>query len=171
MSRGDQPGQTNFSIRPAERRDLVELAALLNVIIQAGGTTAIEQPMSEADFAHWFLSGPDCVSCQVAVEADGTIAGFQVLERHADLPADWLDIATFTRRPRKPGFGSRLFPVTREIARRAGFSTINATIRADNIGGLAYYAKLGFIDYKLVGGVPLRDGTPVDRLSKRYDLS
>lgn len=44
----------------------------------------------------------------------------------------------------------------------------NATIRADNAGGLAYYARMGFQDYAVARGVPLADGTPVDRISRRY---
>lgn len=159
-----------FSIRQAQPGDVAALVELLNEIIGAGGTTAIEEPLTDADFEHWFLSGPDCMACHVAVTPDFSIAGFQALERTSRLPDGWADIATFTRRPRIPGVGSALFPVTREFARTAGFTTINATIRADNEGGLAYYAKLGFVDYSIAAGVPLLDGTPVDRLSKRYNL-
>jgi hypothetical protein len=47
---------------------------------------------------------------------------------------------------------------------------INATIRADNVGGLAFYSRLGFTDHGISRAVPLRDGTPVDRVSKRFIL-
>ena len=47
---------------------------------------------------------------------------------------------------------------------------INATIRADNIGGLAFYSRLGFMDHGISRAVPLRNGVPVDRVSKRYVL-
>ncbi|WP_425497653.1 N-acetyltransferase family protein [Hoeflea ulvae] len=159
-----------MSIRPARPGDVAELVELLNRIIELGGTTAIEEPLTEADFALWFLSGPDCVACHVAVMPDVRIAGFQALAKPGHLPDGWVDVATFTRRPRVPGVGSALFPVTRDHARSAGFTTINATIRADNTGGLAYYGKLGFVDYSVAQGVPLRDGTPVDRISRRYAL-
>ena len=159
-----------LSIRPAQPGDVAELVEILNQIIAAGGTTAIEEPLTEADFALWFLSGPDCVACHVAVTPDLRIVGFQALVKTSRLPNGWVDVATFTRRPRVPGVGSALFPVTREFAREAGFSVINATIRADNAGGLAYYAKLGFGDYSVAAGVALRDGTRVDRISRRYAL-
>jgi hypothetical protein len=45
-----------------------------------------------------------------------------------------------------------------------------STIRADNIGGLAFYSALGFEDNGIHRAVPLRDGTPIDRVSKRYVL-
>ncbi|WP_420810234.1 GNAT family N-acetyltransferase [Ensifer aridi] len=70
-----------------------------------------------------------------------------------------------------PGAGTALFAATKAYARDAGFLAINATIRADNIGGLAYYSKMGFVDYKVDKAVPLKDGRPVDRISKRYLLA
>ena len=41
-------------------------------------------------------------------------------------------------------------------------------IRDSNESGLAYYSKIGFIDYSVNKAVPLNDGTPVDRISKKY---
>ena len=51
-----------------------------------------------------------------------------------------------------------------------GREAINATIRADNAGGLAFYTKQGFVDYGVTPAVPLADGTPVDRVHKRFSL-
>jgi ribosomal protein S18 acetylase RimI-like enzyme len=61
--------------------------------------------------------------------------------------------------------------VTRQAAERAGVRTIDATIRADNAGGLAFYGSLGFREYARRATVPLSDGTLVDRVCKRLDLS
>lgn len=171
MPLSNPPVGEPLSIRPALPDDVPDLVDLLNQIIAAGGTTAIEDVLTEAEFELWFLSGPDCVACHVAVTQDSSIAGFQALVTTSRLPDGWVDVATFTRRPRVAGVGSALFPLTRDYARSAGFTVINATIRADNAGGLAYYAKLGFVDYNVATGVALRDGTPVDRVSKRYALS
>jgi hypothetical protein len=63
-----------------------------------------------------------------------------------------------------------LFAATREAATRLGLVGINATIRADNVGGLTFYGKQGFQDHSVALAVPLNDGTPVDRISKRYPL-
>jgi L-amino acid N-acyltransferase YncA len=160
-------------IRPAQPDDVPALCALLNAIVRIGGTTAIETPLSEAEFDDYFLSGKSCLGCLVAEDAStGELLGFQALERHPELPADWADIATFARIDAKTsGIGSKLFAATKARARDLRVIAINATIRGDNRGGLAFYSKMGFVDYKVTPQVPLLDGTKVDRISKRYLLA
>lgn len=162
---------TVLTIRPAGGPDAAALAALLNVIVRAGGTTAIEQELSPDEFDDWFISGPHARACHLA-QRGAEILGFQTLGDYGPLPPGWVDIGTFTRQEdRVPGVGTALFAVTRQAAAAQGFSTINATIRADNAGGLAFYARLGFRDHGRTPGVPLCDGTPVDRIHRRFDLS
>ena len=82
-----------------------------------------------------------------------------------------LSIGSFTdQRHIVRGAGSVMFAATRAAAKQAGFSYIDAKIRADNVPGLAYYAKMGFVDFKIDKGVPLADGTPMDRVTKRLTL-
>ena len=93
------------------------------------------------------------------------------LLREPHLPDDWGNIGTFSRVDGiQRGVGSALFAATREQAGKLGLSVLNAEIRADNRGGLAFYNKLGFEDYQVNCAVPLNDGTPVDRICKRYPL-
>lgn len=160
---------TRFRIRPARAEDAPGLCDLLNRVIEIGGTTALERPLTTAEFTACFLEGPRFLCCFVAEEEGaGALLGFQALERSSKLPEDWGDIATFARpEPKVPGVGSALFAATRAQARVLGLVAINATIRADNRGGLAFYAKMGFVDYAVAKAVPLADGTPVDRISKR----
>jgi len=47
-------------------------------------------------------------------------------------------------------------------------TAINATLRTDNHGGLAFYTKMGFEDWKRDAAVQLQDRMPVDRVSNRY---
>jgi L-amino acid N-acyltransferase YncA len=164
---------SDLRIRPASSADAAELAALLNAIIARGGSTALEEPFSPERLDITYLTGPDVLSCVVAVDgASGRLEGFQTLIREADLPADWGDIGTFARVDgTQKGVGSALFTATCGRARERGVATINAQIRADNVGGLAYYGKMGFQDYKVDRAVPLADGTPVDRVNKRYSLN
>lgn len=160
-----------ITTRAATPDDAPALAALLNAIIAAGGTTALETPFSAGGFAETFITGDKCLACIVAVAPDASLAGFQVLAREAWLPDGWADIGSFARpEPRLRGVGSALFPATVAAAKALGLTMLNATIRADNIPGLAYYAGLGFEDYKRVQGVLLRDGTPVDRIWRRLPL-
>ena len=160
-------------IRRAVSADAEELCSLLNEIILAGGTTALETPLTAAEFADWFIDGEFLLVCHVA-EHDRSLVGFQSLSLYGDPPKGYADIATFARMSAKiSGVGSALFPVTRAAAEELELEFINATIRADNVGGLAYYAKMGFqlhdrLD-RLVQ-VPLLDGTPVDRIKKRFKL-
>ncbi|MEM1300675.1 MAG: GNAT family N-acetyltransferase [Pseudomonadota bacterium] len=161
-----------LEIRDARPDDVPELAALLNEIVTIGGTTAREDPISEADFTSHYLQSAGYVSCVVAVGADGVLYGFQALERMDTLPDGWADIGSFARvEPRVPGVGRAMFAETIRRARAAGVTTINARIRADNVPGLGYYTSMGFVDYDVIRAQPLKDGRPMDRLLKRYDLA
>ena len=44
-------------------------------------------------------------------------------------------------------------------------------IRADNIGGNTFYDRVGFVYHRVEHAAPLKDGTPVDRISKLYLLN
>ena len=161
-----------IAIRPMMREDVGQACDLLNQIILAGGTTAHELPFSEALFAQSYLDGADKICCHVALDNSGDVAGFQWLGTFDQLPDDCADIATFTRRdPVLKGAGRALFDETEKTARALGFHAINATIRADNVIGLSYYDKMGFQDFSVDYGVPLRNGTLVNRISKRFDLT
>lgn len=161
---------SNFFVRAATRADAPGLLEILNGIIRIGGTTALEEELQAEEFAQSFVDGPGVASCVMAEAPDGLAFGFQYVGRKAKLPAGWGDIATFARQsPKVPGVGSALFAQSRRIAKERGMIAINATIRADNIGGLAFYKKMGFEDYSVSPAVPLRSGRLVDRISKRYD--
>jgi L-amino acid N-acyltransferase YncA len=163
----------SLTIRPAAEADAAPMAELLNEVIAAGGTTAYEDPFDAAAMDAHYISLPELVSCTVA-ELDGRIVGFQGLfwphDSGDSLPEGWAIIATFAKVGLTgAGIGRALFQATRAAARAAGVRTIDATIRADNTGGLAYYTRMGFTDYDRLVGVPLKDGTPVDRVQKRLD--
>jgi ribosomal protein S18 acetylase RimI-like enzyme len=147
------------------------LASLLNEIIARGGTTAFQRSFTPQRLAESMLLGRWVICCFVAEESDGGLVGFQSLVRSEDLPNDIGDIATFSRVGRtQKGIGSQLFAAMKAEARRQGLTAINATIRADNVGGLAFYNKLGFTDHSIDRAAPLLDGTEIDRISKRYAL-
>ena len=156
-------------IRPATSADAPALAKILNAIIAAGRTTALETAVTASELDEHFISAPNCFICFVAEVFRGEAHGFQTLIRSSALPAGWADIGTFTRRnPLIPGVGTALFEHTKRAAVGLGIRAISATIRADNAGGLRFYAKLGFRNYQLAPAVPLLDGTPVDRISKVF---
>lgn len=163
-----------ITTRPARPDDADALCVLLNAIIETGGTTAHQTPFDAARMIRHYLAPSGLVSCTVAEDA-GRIVGFQTLvwpdEDGDPFPEGWAIIASFVAEGEGGrGIGRALFEATKARAEAAGVATIDATIRADNDGGLAYYAALGFVDYDVLPAVPLRDGRRIDRVRKRLDL-
>jgi len=161
--------RASFRTRPATPSDATALCDILNTTIEIGGTTAMETSLTISQFNEYFLAGPTCLSCLVVEATDLGLLGFQALGRHPDLPSDWADIATFSRvEPKTPGVGTALFAMSKMMVGGLGIVAINAAIRADNVGGLAYYEKMGFETYQVLEGIKLRNGRPIDRVLKRY---
>ncbi len=161
-------------VRAATPDDAPAMTGLLNQIIGIGGSTAHQRPFDTDRMLHHYIVPNNSVCCSVAKVA-GQIAGFQSLVWATDaadpMPDGWAIIATFVD-PTRHGqrIGQHLFGATRTAAVKAGVQVIDATIRADNAAGLRYYSGLGFTNYDRLVAVPLRDGTPVDRIRKRFDL-
>lgn len=156
--------------RPTTLADIPALCALQGRIVRTGGTTAREVPLSESDFTAEYLMDPDVTYCHTAV-LEGRAVGFQSVGLHPALPAGWGDIGTFVDPDlQRSGAGQALFAATVAAVRKAGLTTINATIRADNVPGLAYYAHIGFRDYRAEPGYTLSTGRIVGRVHRRFDL-
>ncbi len=161
-------------VRPATSADAGQMVDLLNAIIAEGGTTAHETPFDSDKMQHHYIARPEVVSCQVA-ELDNKVLGFQYVGWPSSpddpMPEGWAIIASFVGpNAAGQGVGQHLFSATKAAVIAADVKVIDATIRADNTPGLRYYSGLGFVDYDRLVGVPLGDGTPVDRVRKRYDF-
>ena len=157
-------------VRRAESGDAAAMVALQNEIIGIGGTTAHQTFRTAAQVLEDYVAGPGVISCQVAEEA-GNLLGFQSVGRHAALPEGWGDIGSYVKQGlQRGGVGRALFDATVAAVRAAGIITINAAIRADNVPGLGYYTRRGFVDYGQEAGFALSDGRIVGRILKRYDL-
>lgn len=157
-------------IRPGKTADNVQLADILNQIIEIGGTTAYEDPLDSTYFDRMINAHDPKVFLTVAETEDG-IQGLQWMEP-LDAPNTHIGgIATFARpRTKQRGIGTALFEETKKLSHQAGYVLLVAKIRSDNAGGLAYYDKMGFIDHEVTKGEPLKDGTPVDRIHKQLIL-
>ncbi len=157
-------------VRKATPADVPALLAIQNAIIGIGGTTAHEVEMSADYFTALYMAEPAAISCQLAEDSAGMI-GFQALDFYGGLPAGWAGIGTFIDPDRqRSGAGHALFKATLDVARQRSILVINATIRADNVPGLGYYTRLGFVDYGSDPEYRLLDGTLVGRIHKRFDL-
>lgn len=158
-----------MNLRAATPADAPAMTALINRIIAIGGTTAHQHPFTEARVLRDYIEGPEVICCFIA-EADGLL-GFQSLGRNPALAEGWGDIGTFVDPGRqRTGAGAALFAATCRAARTAGVSVINATIRADNLPGLGFYGRRGFVDYAHDPDYALQDGRVVGRVSRRFDL-
>lgn len=157
-------------IRLATPHDAEAMTALQNEIIHIGGTTAYQQPRRVDQVLESYITGAEVIACQLADEA-GQVLGFQVVGRWPGLPEGWGDIGTFVQPGLQArGIGAALFAASLASARAAGLRVLNATIRADNAAGLAYYARRGFVDYASDPDFTLLDGRKVGRVSRRFDL-
>lgn len=160
-------------VRAATPADAPAMVELLNAIIAKGGTTANQTPFDQPRMLAHCIVADRLVASHVAMSGD-SLAGFQYLgwaTATDDMPAGWAVIASFVDGAfAGRGVGRGLMEATIAQARLAGVKTIDATIRADNASGLGYYRAMGFVDYDRLIGVPLADGTPVDRIRKRLDL-
>lgn len=153
-------------IRDARAEDAAEMADILNRIIAIGGTTAHETPKTSDAILNGYITGPDVLSTVVA-ESDGQLLGWQSVEQ-------WqgeAHIGTFVR----PGIqaksvGVAIFARTRAQTAALGHKAIIASIRADNVPGLAYYARIGFVDVAHEPEFALMDGRVVGRVHRRFDL-
>lgn len=145
----------SLEIRTARSEDLDGMAQLINRIIAIGGSTAYRTPFDADKIRSEFMPPVFGLCCHAAVEGAG-ILGFQSLVRsdpdwpgELKLPADWGVIATYVDpSAHGRGVGTQLFRQTAAAARQAGIQHIDATIRKENSGGLAYYSRMGFEDYR-----------------------
>lgn len=160
-----------FSVLPAGRLHCGEMAVILNELIADGTSTALADPVSANDLSEWLSRAPERSAWHIAEDDTGHVVGFQWIEPADYLPPDAAEIATFARMGKTGlGIGSALFEQTKRAARSLGYGWINANIRADNWGGLAYYQSRGFEDYGRKNGVRMSNGIVVDKILKRYDL-
>ena len=92
-------------IRAATPADAPAMTAILNAIIAIGGTTAHEDPKTEATVLHDYITGPDVLACSIA-EGQGTVIGWQSVGWYHGNP----EIGTFVQPGiQAKGIGAQLF--------------------------------------------------------------
>lgn len=152
--------------RDMTRADVPACVAIVNHIITLGGSTAYEEPFTEAGFAGHYLDEPPVTN----VVVDGNrVVGFQAA---FDVGEGLYSIGSFTdRQAPVRGAGRVLFDKTLADCRNRGGEAILAKITEDNTGGLAFYARMGFVDFAVEPAAHTRpNGTLVSRIIKRFPL-
>ncbi|MGV8954851.1 MAG: GNAT family N-acetyltransferase [Cypionkella sp.] len=154
-------------VRAATLHDAAAMAVVLNRIIEIGGTTAHLTPKSAQDIAAQYIDGEATLTCVVA-EVEGAIIGWQAIGWWQGVGHIGSFVSPDTQ---AKGTGAALFALTCELARGTGLREIYADIRADNVPGLAYYARIGFVDIGSDADFALTDGRVVGRVQRRFDLT
>lgn len=151
------------TIRPATPADAVGMSAVLAPILKQWNSA---RPSSADHILGHYVRHANNIACTVACAADGTIVGFQSLQRAGDgnvfdVPAEWGIIGTYVAldAPRG-GIGRQMFAASLKAAKAANLPIIDATIGADNDAGLAYYGAMGFETYRHLDGA----------VGKRYNV-
>ena len=151
-----------MEIRPVRIDDAVGMSKVLKEIIDATGR---QREYDRDHVIERYIADPNRIECHVAV-VDGEILGFQSLKHATDgnpygVAVGWGIIGTHVSpRAARKGVGSALFAATREAARAAEITDIDASIGDDNDMGLAYYEAIGFRTYRTSPG----------RICKQYRL-
>jgi L-amino acid N-acyltransferase YncA len=136
-------------VRPIRTEDAEGVVKVLNPLILSGENTALDRVVT-AEEEKTFINGfPVRGVFHVAERADdGVIVGFQNIEPFAtytDAFAHVGIIGTYVDQSgQRQGIGRLLFEATRLAAKEKGYEKFIAFVRADNIGGLAYYKRIGF---------------------------
>jgi L-amino acid N-acyltransferase YncA len=153
-------------VRHTRPDDAGAMADILNRIIAIGGTTAHQTPKPAATVRLHYIDGPSVLSAVVA-EEEGQVIGWQSVE----LWQGEAHIGTFVRPGiQAKGAGSAMFALTCKVMRATGHRSIIASIRSDNVPGLAYYGRIGFVDVAEEPDFALEDGRIVGRVHRRFDL-
>ena len=156
-----------MTARAATPADAPAMASILNRIIALGGTTAHEDPKTVEAVLADYVTGPDVLAAVVALDGEQVI-GWQSVE----LWQGEAHIGTFVAPDvQARGTGAAMFALTRAMLAGSGVGAIIASIRADNVPGLAYYARLGFVDFAQDADFALRDGRVVGRVHRRFNLA
>jgi len=156
-------------IEIAQKAHLADMVRIINGLIAMGDNTAHRTPFTQDRLWDHIASNTDAVSRLVAVR-DGHVLGFQYTN-WADKTAGRAYIASFMDpKAQGQGIGRALFTHTVLAAKQAGVVTLDATIRTDNVSGLAYYTAMGFVDHQMYRDVTLSDGTRVDQVQKLYQV-
>jgi RimJ/RimL family protein N-acetyltransferase len=157
-----------FPIRPAREADAPAIIAVLNPIIAAGSLTIMDAPLTVAEQVAFMRGFPargifNVAACDEPGPQQGTVLGLQSIEPID--PADAGEIATFVSLDaHRRGVGRALTEATLAQAKRLGYRTIIATVRADNPRAIAFYQAQGFVPAGAAKHQPRNGGTLIDQV-------
>jgi len=155
-----------FEVRDMTQEDVPACVAIINHIIELGGSTAHEDLFDDKTFADHYLDEPEVSN---VVVQDERVVGFQAA---FEVETGVYSIGSFTdQKMPVSNAGAAVFAKTVTDCRALGGASIIAKITSDNTGGLSYYTKMGFqSDTVWPDHFTRENGTTVDRIVKRFLL-
>ncbi|WP_127104759.1 GNAT family N-acetyltransferase [Pararhodobacter zhoushanensis] len=139
-----------YTLRQAISADAAGMARVLQALVASGQRS---RPATVGHVLSHYIDDPERLSCLLAVDAGGTVLGFQSLKRASagnpyDVTPGWGIIGThIAPDAARRGIGRGLFEGTRATILREGLPGVDASIGTENAQGLAYYEAMGFRDY------------------------
>lgn len=140
---------SGYIVREVQIGDSEPICGILNRIIAKGNFTVIDGPISIESQAEYIRNYPHRGIFNVALCAKRMIViGFQSVEpfsnevtafNHVGTIGTFVDLEMLGK-----GVGACLANKTFKMAREKGFEKIFTYVRADNIGAIAWYLKMGF---------------------------
>ena len=136
-------------IRPVNLEDAEGIVKVLNPLIESGENTALDRVFTVEEERAFISVFPARGIFHIAERAsDGVIVGLQNVEpfaNYTDAFAHVGVIGTYVDPSgHRQGIGRLLFEATRLTAKDRGYEKFFAFVRADNIGALAFYKRIGF---------------------------
>jgi len=151
-------------IRAVTEGDALQILDLLNPIIAKRSLTAMDQAIVPEEQRAFIRAFPPAGIFHAAIGENGRIVGIQDVVPAAG--SDRLgEISTFIRLGHQGlGIGRSLSEATLREARRKGFDTVRATVRADNARAVAFYRSQGFGPVGTLLGYARIDGRDLDAI-------
>ena len=135
-------------IRKAVAQDAEELSLIWKVICDERIYSAVNKPFTPKQEKEYIESLSDREGIFVA-EKEGKIIGFQTLDKWARFTDSFDHVATIGTfiHPewRRKDIGRKLADYTFKFARNHEYEKIVIYVRANNIGAIEFYKKLGFM--------------------------
>jgi L-amino acid N-acyltransferase YncA len=155
-------------IRQASPEDAAGIVAVWECIAAEKIYSAVDKPWSVEQQSSYLRSLSPREAFHVALDADGSIVGFQSLDLWSSLFGSMShvgQVGTFLLPEwRRCGAGTALWEATRSFARSADYRKLVVQVRGSNTNAQSFYRRLGFAQCGLLAAQVIVDGKEDDEV-------